>query len=435
MAAGIPIRLVQENGNTIELDATTMVLSTSRKVGGSAIPFTGSKRIGMDLNINSAMINIQGIIADDREGTKSTAHNATINFGNAWLGGNIGHQFNTTVNLQKLQAHVLKIQKFTTAVSSGNVEINFSPTVDTTTNGLTNNNSTTINLTTGVNFSTSGTGTINGDVFTWTGKSTNQLTGVSGVDGIKSGGVTVAQTSTTADILSAGRIVYHSTATPSELVAALVTYINTNYASFFTASAVSGKDYNNETSNCILEIVMVSLGKNTTMSRTTPRFEYKYGNIGNGEYVFWSSPMIQRFSGGVDGGKKSAGDKTMDLYGVINNSKRRGRVSDFFNKTNGRQSEVKDYIVGIQIPYNSTLKATGGDQYVARNFFMPTGDYDGLDKTSEGNNLPASVDFSMIEETTGIQGSIQKFDITYDAGESVYTFNMIFAPIDNLILS
>ena len=430
MAAGIPIRLVQENHNTIELDAVSMTLSTSRKVGGAPIPFTGSKRIGMDLNVNSAMINIQGIIADDREGTKSIAHSATINFGKAFLGGTIG-QFNTTVNLNKLQGYVLKIQKFTTAVSSGNVEINFSPAGTTTSNGVTSSGASTMNLTSAADFSTSGSGTIDGDGFTWTGKSTNQLTGVSGVSGTKADDVTVIQTSTTADILSAGRIVYTSTLIPSQLVAALVTYINTNYASFFTASAVAGLDYDNVTSNCILNIVMVSLGKNTTMSRTTPRFEYKY----NDAYPFWSAPLIQRFSGGVDGGKKSAGDKTMDLYGIINNSKRRGLVSNFFNRDNGRQDEVKDYIVGIQIPYNSALKATGGDEYVARNFFMPTGNYDGLDKTSEGNNLPASVTFSMKEETTGIQGSVQKFDITYDAGESVYKFNMIFAPIDNLILS
>jgi hypothetical protein len=39
MAKGIPIRLVQENGNLIELDATSMVLSTTRKVGGSALPW------------------------------------------------------------------------------------------------------------------------------------------------------------------------------------------------------------------------------------------------------------------------------------------------------------------------------------------------------------------------------------------------------------
>ena len=81
------------------------------------------------------------------------------------------------------------------------------------------------------------------------------------------------------------------------------------------------------------------------------------------------------------------------------------------------------------------LKATGGDQYVARNFFMPTGDYDGLEKTSFANDHPASVEMNFSDETQGIQGAVQKFDITYDAGESVYNFNMIFAPIDNMILS
>ena len=81
MANDIPIRLVQENGNLIELDATSMVLSTTRKVGGAALPWTGSRRIGMDWNINKAMINIQGVITDDREGTASVAHSATIDFG------------------------------------------------------------------------------------------------------------------------------------------------------------------------------------------------------------------------------------------------------------------------------------------------------------------------------------------------------------------
>jgi hypothetical protein len=427
MAAGIPIRLVQENHNTIELDATSMTLSTSRKVGGMAIPFTGSKRIGMDLNINSAMINIQGIIADDREGTKSTAHSATINFGKTHSQET---QWNTTSNLSGLSGQTLKIQKFDTGISSGVIQITFTPAGTTTSNGVTSSGASTMNLTSAADFSASGSGTIDGDGFTWTGKSTNQLTGVSGVSGTKADDVTVIQTSTTADILSAGRIVYTSTLIPSQLVAALVTYINTNHASFITASAVSGVDYNDVTSNCILNIVMTTLGKNTTMARTTPLWK------GSGD--FWNEPITQTFAGGSDGGKKSAGDKTMDLYGIINNSKSRGHTTTIINKhilQNSRTKELKDYIIGLQIPYNSTLKATGGDEYVARNFFMPTGNYDGLDKTSEGNNLPASVTFDTGEERTGIQGSVQKFDITYDAGESVYKFNMIFAPIDNLILS
>lgn len=367
MAGGIPIRLIQENGNTIELDATTMVLSTSRKVGGSPIPFTGSKRIGMDLNVNSAMINIQGIIADDREGTKSTAHSATINFGITTR----DTQFDTADNLATLYNNSFKIrlQTFDTAISSNEKIINFTST----------------NTTNGTAYSSNG------------GAGSTPTILINANDG-----------------------------TSVQVATAVKNYINAEHGSDFTATLVSGIDFKDEASNCIVNIVMDNVGKNSGMSRTTPRT--KGG-------VAIDRPVITKFGGGSDGGKKSAGDKTMDLYGIINNSKRRGPVSDFFNRKNGRQSEVKDYIVGIQIPYNSTLKATGGDQYVARNFFMPTGNYDGLDKTSEGNNLPASVDFSMKEETTGIQGSIQKFDITYDAGESVYNFNMIFAPIDNLILS
>lgn len=382
MAGGIPIRLVQENGNTIELDATTMVLSTSRKVGGSAIPFTGSKRIGMDLNINSAMINIQGIIADDREGTNSTAHSATINFGKTRIDG---AQFNTESNLTALVTPIslvaasgLFLQTFDTAISSNQKKVTFTDVTARTDGGSTSDTTQY-----DANAGTGGTPTV---------------------------------------------LVNTSNATPVQLATAVVNYINNQLNSDFTATLVGGVDYAGANSDCIVNIVMNSVGKNSAMSRTTPKFT-------NGGSVDTFNPLTTKFAGGTDGGKKSAGDKTMDLYGIINNSKRRGPVSDFFNRNNGRKDEVKDYIVGIQIPYNSTLKATGGDQYVARNFFMPTGDYDGHDKTSEGNDLPASVDFSMIEETTGIQGSVQKFDITYDAGESVYSFNMIFAPIDNLILS
>ena len=68
---------------------------------------------------------------------------------------------------------------------------------------------------------------------------------------------------------------------------------------------------------------------------------------------------------------------------------------------------------------------------------MPTGrgfTRSGKGKGSERNDQPASVTFSHdAGEKTGIQGAVQKMDITYDAGETVYNFNLIFAPIDNLL--
>ena len=64
---------------------------------------------------------------------------------------------------------------------------------------------------------------------------------------------------------------------------------------------------------------------------------------------------------------------------------------------------------------------------------MPTGGGQVGMKGSESSN-PASATFSHdAKERTGIQGAVQKMDITYDAGETVYTFNLIFAPIDNLL--
>jgi len=368
MAGGIPIRLVQENGNTIELDATTMVLSTSRKVGGSSLPGIGSRRIGMDLNVNKAMINIQGIIADDREGTLATAHSASINFGKK-IGG---QQFTTASNLEALLNYKLRLQTLSTAVASQEKTISFTNTASAGATAYSSN-----------------------------------------------GGAGSTPTV----------LVNTSDATSVQLATAVVNYINNQLSSYFTATLVEDTNYEFISMNCAVNIVMAAKGSVTAMRRTTPNF--KMTSMVN-DNPFFDFPDKSTFGGGTDSVKKSAGDKAMDLYGVINNSTKRSHnltARGLFDL-----DEIRDYIIGIQIPYNSSIKATGGEQYVARNFFMPTGFYYGKEKTSEGNDHPASVTFDPTEETTGIQGSVQKFDITYDAGESVYNFNMIFAPIDNLLI-
>lgn len=54
-------------------------------------------------------------------------------------------------------------------------------TAETTLDGATAAGATTVNLTSGTAFSSAGNGNIDGDSFSWTGKSTNQLTGVTGL--------------------------------------------------------------------------------------------------------------------------------------------------------------------------------------------------------------------------------------------------------------
>ena len=64
---------------------------------------------------------IQGIIADDREGTLATAHSASINFGRKIE----GQQFTMTSNLEALLNQELRLQTLSTAVASQEKTISF----------------------------------------------------------------------------------------------------------------------------------------------------------------------------------------------------------------------------------------------------------------------------------------------------------------------
>ena len=66
-------------------------------------------------------------------------------------------------------------------------------TAQTTLDGAVAAGATTVNLTTGTAFSSAGNGNIDGDSFAWTGKSTNQLTGVTGISADHLDDVTVQE--------------------------------------------------------------------------------------------------------------------------------------------------------------------------------------------------------------------------------------------------
>ena len=63
----------------------------------------------------------------------------------------------------------------------------------TTLNGAISANATTITLTSASSFSSAGNGNVDGDSFSWTGKSSNDLTGVSGISFDHLSGVTVEE--------------------------------------------------------------------------------------------------------------------------------------------------------------------------------------------------------------------------------------------------
>jgi len=77
----VPIRLVQENGNRIDLDVQTMDINIRRVFSAFPIPFTGGFNAGIDLNQASVEIELQGVFADEAGQEASQGASATIEFG------------------------------------------------------------------------------------------------------------------------------------------------------------------------------------------------------------------------------------------------------------------------------------------------------------------------------------------------------------------
>ena len=73
----MPVRLVQENGDTISLDATAIDITVERQQSNFAIPLMDAKRMGIDINQSQVQIEVQGVFADDT-GQETTAQATAI---------------------------------------------------------------------------------------------------------------------------------------------------------------------------------------------------------------------------------------------------------------------------------------------------------------------------------------------------------------------
>tara|TARA_B100000424_G_C22924114_1_gene491631 strand:+ start:627 stop:1835 length:1209 start_codon:yes stop_codon:yes gene_type:complete len=397
---GTPIRLILDDDQktAIELTAVSMAMSVDRGVGGAPIPFTGGKRFGVDLNLVSSTIIIDGIFTDDDDNPRSTtsvAASAIIEF-----------NISTTQQFQDTPEN---------ADDANNIKDIIGKTL-------------TMQNTTGTEY-----------VVTFTEASSGTV-GTGATSGSTTATVLVKNTST-------GAI-----ATSAQLASGLVQAIGTFSGTPFSATA-SESHYGSTYGNSKVTITQSTTG---TMNNKQNLFFNPTGHY---------TPYSERFSGGIDGtviSAKSAGDKVQDLYGILHNTSR-GGVAKFaaFGAVAAAavtgpaglilaglaggvaaggvaaiQDKFKlndDYPIALQIPYNSTIKAANGDKYTVRNFLIRTGIRSKSQKTSEGNDQSAGVTFSTTNNTTGIQGTVSKFDIGYDAGDSVYTFQMIFTPIDFII--
>jgi hypothetical protein len=405
-ANGVPIRLVHDTGKLTEINAQSMTLTTSRKAGGMATPFSGGVRVGIDLNMNKAIILINAVLTDDRALVGSnTGSQSRIDFS---FMVNAGQTFSYLDGDGATNANIAKL------FNLGNTHFV----------GLDEYSNSTMKLT-----------SYDGTSFTIKFKK------------LSSGTFTnTTNTDYTIGINPAGSL------TGALFATALTDLINNtgNLSAKFTASK-SDSSYTGET-NTVVTIQQDTTGEDG--NNLTPMFANKPNS-----YI---QPSHEKFKGGLTVVKRSAGDKAMDLYGIMNNSKKEG-IGKFLigagmvaggvaitGASFGTATPVgvgvaaagvgimmdgagsgSGYIKGIQIPYNSSVQADG-DNYVARNFIMPTGWGETVkSKGSEGNTKAAGATFN--GNRTGIKGTVKKLDITYEAGENVYNIVMQFAPVDFLL--
>ena len=372
----------------MELQALSIALSVERKVGGMPIPLFGGKRMGIDLNMVNSTIVIEGIFTDDDVNRRSSAATAAT----------------TVIDFAVNQAHDRTVGQFEQVENS----IFYNNLRRLT---LTEQDGTEIVIafmaSSGADFSNPGVSNVN----TSSGETTVHL--------------------------------HPTSTTPAHVALSVVTALGASHQNSTITGSVSTSEFAPAAGNSKLTLTQGTTGRMTTNDSVL--------FLTQGNYA----PYHRAFSGGTsatDINNKSAGDKMQDLYGILHNTDRgtaalvagvavgvatggtaliaagaiaaTGAVS-FFNG---------DYPIGLQIPYNSMITAENGKKYSVRNFLIRTGIFKTTgDKVSDNNRGSANQEFSTLDDATGIQGTIQKFDVGYNAGEQHYTYQMVFAPIDMII--
>ena len=408
---GTPIRLHFDGGlfggdsvfPPMELQALSIALSVERKVGGMPLPLMGGKRMGIDLNMVNSTIVIEGIFTDDdvnRRNTAATSATAQIDFA-------VNH------------ADLSSVGKFTQVP-----------------------NSIFVNLATGASKLTfvQKDGSAKTIVFSYNNSADYSSIGTSNV--VTGGG------NTTVHIKS------DDSFTPAQMAASVVTALGPSHLNSSISAVASTSEF-----------VPAAGTSKLTLTQTAT------GKMSNLDTVFFSNsssynPYHLSFTGGSSASTskpKSGGDKVQDLYGILHNTDR-GTAALLVGAVIGVAATVAtggtalvaagvaggaaggllggiesmfngDYPIGIQIPYNTMINAPDGKKYGIRNFLIRTGIFTSTnDKISDGHgDHDANVAFDTGDDSTGIQGTIQKLDIGYNAGEQHYTYQMVFAPIDMII--
>lgn len=378
MANGTPIRLIQRNGGIIELNVTTLSMDVDRKFNARPKVFSGSHRIATDSNLSRAVITLEGIITDDDAVFQTTETKATASIDFSYFvtrkEGGVKLTNSDKEDMARLFRGATNPPPFITESS------NFGSALE-------------------LRLSSSNDHRIR---FVGTTSGTNGL--ASGVYWVQIHNQTDAKTA-------------------SEIATLVKDTIN-NISAFngdFTAT-LSNSPYTGE-ANAVVNITRTASGNDSAYP--------KFSNKGIGDKKF---QIVTKFNNHVAGGGQSgssAGDKVQRLWGVLNNSQDGGRGG-----FDGQLRGGGDYIIGVQVPFDSMLLAGASEKYSARNFFMTTGSHFLRDSERKNvtNALAAGIRFEDVKNSyTGIKGGVDKATFVRLGGEPIYQFTIIFLPADVIL--
>jgi hypothetical protein len=410
MPQNIPIRLIHSDSTITQIMATDVALDVERKTGGIPIIFAGSTRGGFDLNLNNATIIINGIIADDD--MISTISNATK--ASASIDFSVSH---STAKYSDIEAASWINAGIADDMTLYGGRVTASNTEDA-------QYYITLKDTAGTEYEiafVSNAGAVANHQGIDTGPNPDRYyIGVYNHSGSVAG-THVEIADNLFDLINNDSI------------------LQTKFTATKETSPTTGE------ANTQIRITQDTAGSFHNTIGVSPMSQGAWRNKGT------KIPNISKFTGGRGSGgtdkARSAGDRVMDLYGILNNSDNATLASRLKHKDNWRGTfgnsgvageassgnQFGDYIIGIQIPFNSMRKAEGDEKYSVRNFFMPTGASHMAWAKGSDNSRPATDSFepeTNERDFTGIKGTVQKATFTQQGGEPIYSFTIIFAPID-----
>lgn len=398
------IRLVRKDGGLLTLDATSFSISVNRSVPVIPLPVL-AERMGIDTNTVATDIQIDCVLVDDDCAATeflSRAASCAIDFGagadtsagqtQEWFGGSVD-----AADLNGKSFNISTLYQSTSRII---------PPLRVLFNSSTASHSS-------------------------TGGGSNPTTTV-GIQGITTPAALATAIKTALDA---------SDYSPTQVA----TSGATTFASAFSTTVGAGKL--STTGNSKLTITHVELGGNG--NNATPTF---WTDADNEDL---SKPFHTSFKGGSAHDCRSAGDKLQDLIAYVGNASLMGAVGsvfDVFGSEAGGEGggfdmtgELTtfsgdlgtDYIVGIQLPYNSLVQKTAvnanENSYVSRNLLIVSGLNSAEAQSSKGNVLPAGVVFDVTDKFTGIRGTVVGMNFSFDAGNNIYEGTLTFQPLDFMV--